>query len=49
MARTIFALILFFHTVTHKAACNTLSNAFLKSMKTWKNSADFEGKFHLGF
>ena len=35
MARTRFALILYFRMVAHKAACHTLSNAFLKSMKTW--------------
>ena len=31
MVRTRFALILYFRTVAHKAACHTLSKAFLKS------------------
>ena len=35
MVRTRFALILSFRMVAHKAACHTLSKAFLKSMKTW--------------
>ena len=36
MARTRFALILYFRIVAQMAAiCHTLSNAFLKSMKTW--------------
>ena len=35
MVRTRFALILYFCMVAHKAACRTLSKAFLKSMKTW--------------
>ena len=35
MVRTRFALILYFRMVTHKAACHTLSKAFLKSVKTW--------------
>ena len=30
-----FVLMLYFFMVTHKAACQTLSKAFLKSMKTW--------------
>ena len=30
-----FALILYFRMVAHKAACHTLSKAFLKSMKIW--------------
>ena len=29
------ALMLYFFKVAHKAACQTLSKAFLKSMKTW--------------
>ena len=33
MVRTRFALILYFRMVAHKAACHTLSKAFLKSMK----------------
>ena len=33
--RTRFALILYFRMVAHKAACHTLSKAFLESMKTW--------------
>ena len=33
--RTRFALILYYRMVAHKAACHTLSKAFLKSMKTW--------------
>ena len=28
-------LMLYFFMVAHKAACQTLSKAFLKSMKTW--------------
>ena len=32
------ALMLYFFMVAHKAACQTLSNAFLKSMKTWWKS-----------
>ena len=28
-------LMLYFFLVTHKAACQNLSKAFLKSMKTW--------------
>ena len=35
MVRTRFALIMFFCMVAHKAACHTLSKAFLKSVKTW--------------
>ena len=35
MVRTRFALISYFRMVAHKAACHTLSKAFLKSMKTW--------------
>ena len=30
-----FVLVLYFFMVAHKAACQTLSKAFLKSMKTW--------------
>ena len=30
-----FVLILYFFMVAHKAAFQTLSKAFLKSMKTW--------------
>ena len=30
-----FVLMLYFFTVAHKAACQTLSKAFLKSMKIW--------------
>ena len=30
-----FVLMLHFFLVAHKAACQTLSKAFLKSMKTW--------------
>ena len=30
-----FVLMLYFFMAAHKAACQTLSNAFLKSMKTW--------------
>ena len=33
-----FVLMLYFFMVAHKAACQTLSNAFLKSMKTWCRS-----------
>ena len=28
-------LMFYFFMVAHKVACQTLSNAFLKSMKTW--------------
>ena len=30
-----FVLMLYFFMVTNKATCQTLSKAFLKSMKTW--------------
>ena len=30
-----FVLMLYFFMVAHKAACQALSKAFLKSMKTW--------------
>ena len=30
-----FVLMLYFFMVAHKGACQTLSKAFLKSMKTW--------------
>ena len=30
-----FVLMLYFFMVAHKAACQTLSKAFLKCMKTW--------------
>ena len=30
-----FVLMLYFSIVAHKAACQTLSKPFLKSMKTW--------------
>ena len=30
-----FVLMLYFFVVAHKAACQTLSKVFLKSMKTW--------------
>ena len=30
-----FVLMLYFFMVAHKAACQTLSKVFLKSMKTW--------------
>ena len=33
-----FVLMLYFFMVAHKAACQTLSKAFLKSMKTWQRS-----------
>ena len=50
MARTRFALILYIRMVANKAACRTLSNVALKSMKTWyKKKADVEGTFHTGF
>ena len=35
MTRMRLVLMLFFFVVAHKAACQTLSKAFLKSMKTW--------------
>ena len=49
MVRTRFALILYFRMVAHKAACHTLSKAFLKSMKTRTDSAGVGGTFHTGF
>ena len=50
MVRTIFALILDFRMVDHKAACYTLSKAFLKSVKVHGTySADVGGTFHTGF
>ena len=35
MTRRKFELMLYFFVVAHKAACQTLSKAFVKSMKTW--------------
>ena len=35
MTRIRLVLMLYFFMVAHKAACQTLSKAFLKSMKTW--------------
>ena len=35
VARTRLTPMLYFLMVAHKAACHTLSNAFLKSIKTW--------------
>ena len=35
MTRIRFVLMLYFFMVAHKAACQTLSMAFLKYMKTW--------------
>ena len=35
MVRIRFELILYFRMVAHKAACHTLSKAFLKSVMTW--------------
>ena len=35
MTRIRFVLMLYFFMVAHTAACQTLSKAFLKSMKTW--------------
>ena len=35
MTRTRLALMLYFFMVAHKAACQMLSKAFLKFMKTW--------------
>ena len=49
MVRTRFALILYFRMVAHKAACHTLSKAFLKSMKHGTDSAGVGGTFHTGF
>ena len=47
MVQTRSALILFLGMVAHKAACHasTLSKAFLKSIKIWYRSADFEVLF----
>ena len=43
-------LMLYFFMVAHKAACQTLSKAFLKSMKTWWRSCScwrhFSQKIH---
>ena len=33
-----FVVMLYFFMDAHKAACQTLSKAFLKSMKTWQRS-----------
>ena len=49
MVRTRFALTLFLRMVAHKAACNTLSKAFLKSIRNGTDSADVGGTFHTGF
>ena len=35
MARMMLVLMLYFPIVAYKALCDTLSKAFLKSMKTW--------------
>ena len=35
IVRIMLALMLYVLIVAHKAACYTLSKAFLKSMKTW--------------
>ena len=35
MTRIRLVLMLYLFMVAHKAACQTLSKAFLKSMKTW--------------
>ena len=35
MTRIRLVLMLYFFVVAHKAACQTLSKAFLKSMETW--------------
>ena len=35
MTRIRLVLMLYFFMVAHKAACQTLSKAFLKSMETW--------------
>ena len=35
MTRIRLVLMVYFFTVAHKAACQTLSKAFLKSMETW--------------
>ena len=49
MARTRFALILYFRMVAHKAACHTLSKAFLNQRRHGTDSADVGGTFHTGF
>ena len=51
MVQTRFALPFYFRLVAHKAACQILSKAFLKSMKTWYrlDSADVGGTFYTGF
>ena len=38
MNRIRLVLMLYFFMVAHKTACQTLSKAFLKSMKTWQRS-----------
>ena len=51
MACTRFALILYFRMVahSHKAACHTTSNAFLKFIICNTDSADVDDTFHTGF
>ena len=44
-----FVLMLYFFMVAHKAACQTLSKAFLKSMKTWQRSCWCWGYFSQNF
>ena len=46
--RTRFALISYFHMVALKAACHTLSKAFLKSIKTWYRFCWCRRYFSLG-
>ena len=49
MVGTRFALILYFSMMAHKAACHSLSKAFLKSVKHGTDSADVGCTFHTGF
>ena len=48
---TLIKLELMLHSfiVEQRAACHTLSNAFLKSTKTWKRPVGFKGTFHTVF
>ena len=47
--RTRFALILDFRMVANKAACHTLSKAFLNQGRHNTEYADVRGTFHTGF
>ena len=49
MVQTRFALILCFRMVAHKAACHTLSKAFLNQWRHGTDSADVGDTLHTGF